>query len=149
MLLVASTDGLVNGGTAGLFWTYIWTSVGMALTVLSLAEMASMAPTSSGPYHWVSELAPSEHRRFLSHVTGWMSTVAWQAGAATGPFMIDTMFRSLVEINYGWNGWTTWQDTLLVWCTVLVIAGANCYNGSLPPLLEILIMALHVSDFWL
>jgi amino acid permease len=50
VLLVASTQGLVAGGVAGLFWSYVWTYAGMALVVLSLAEMASMAPTSGGQY---------------------------------------------------------------------------------------------------
>jgi choline transport protein len=53
VLLVASTQGLTDGGVAGLFWSYVWTYCGMALVVLSLAEMASMAPTSGGQYHWV------------------------------------------------------------------------------------------------
>ena len=50
VLLVASTQGLIAGGVAGLFWSYVWTYAGMALVVLSLAEMASMAPTSGGQY---------------------------------------------------------------------------------------------------
>jgi amino acid permease len=41
-LLVASTQGLINGGSAGLFWSYIWTVVGFTFVELSLAEMASM-----------------------------------------------------------------------------------------------------------
>jgi amino acid permease len=41
-LLVASTQGLINGGSAGLFWSYIWTFVGFTFVELSLAEMASM-----------------------------------------------------------------------------------------------------------
>ena len=41
-LLLANTQGLIDGGLAGLFWTYIWTFVGFGFVVLSLAEMASM-----------------------------------------------------------------------------------------------------------
>lgn len=47
-MLLANTQGLTDGGTAGLFWSYIWVSVGFGLTVASLAEMASMAPTAAG-----------------------------------------------------------------------------------------------------
>lgn len=38
--------------------------------MLSLAEMASMCPTSGGQYHWVSEFAPPKYQRFLSYMTG-------------------------------------------------------------------------------
>jgi len=41
-LMIACTQGLVNGGIAGLFWSYIWTVVGFTFVELSLAEMASM-----------------------------------------------------------------------------------------------------------
>jgi amino acid transporter len=48
----APIGGLLNGGLAGLFWGYIWTFIGFVFIVMSLAEMASMAPTSGGQYHW-------------------------------------------------------------------------------------------------
>jgi amino acid permease len=66
----ASTFGLINGGLAGLFWTYLGTFIGFVAVVASMAEMASMAPTSGGQYHWVSEFAPRSSQRFLSYITG-------------------------------------------------------------------------------
>jgi hypothetical protein len=33
---------MIDGGLAGLFWSYIWTFIGFGFVVLSLAEMASM-----------------------------------------------------------------------------------------------------------
>jgi choline transport protein len=45
VVLVANTSGLVNGGLAGLFWSYIWTFLGFLAIVLSLAEMSSMHVT--------------------------------------------------------------------------------------------------------
>lgn len=44
-VLLACTQGLVDGGRGGLFWSYIWVMVGYAFIVASLAEMSSMAPT--------------------------------------------------------------------------------------------------------
>jgi choline transport protein len=69
-MLLANTQGLTDGGRAGLFWSYIWVFVGFGLTVASLAEMASMAPTCAGQYHWVSEFAPERWQAQLSYVTG-------------------------------------------------------------------------------
>lgn len=38
----ANTQGMIDGGLAGLFWAYIWNFVGFSFVVLSLAEMSSM-----------------------------------------------------------------------------------------------------------
>lgn len=52
VILAASYQGLASGGLAGMFWSYLWSFCGFSLVVISLAEMASMAPTSGGQYHW-------------------------------------------------------------------------------------------------
>lgn len=51
VLLTASGPGLIHGGLPGLFWSMCWSYLGQFFVVLSLAEMASMAPVSSGQYH--------------------------------------------------------------------------------------------------
>lgn len=66
----ASTFGLINGGLAGLIWTYLGTFACFLAVIASMAEMASMAPTSGGQYHWVSEFAPASSQKFLSYITG-------------------------------------------------------------------------------
>lgn len=52
VLFVANQQGLAQGGRAGLFYSYLWTTVGFGLIATSLAEMASLAPTAAGMYHW-------------------------------------------------------------------------------------------------
>ena len=64
---------LTDGGTAGLVWGYVAIVIGFMLVSSSLAEMASMAPTSAGQYHWVSEFAPRSGQKFLSFITGTVS----------------------------------------------------------------------------
>ena len=51
-VLVSLSVGFTNGGYAGLFWCFITTTAAYSTIVASLAEMASMAPTSGGQYHW-------------------------------------------------------------------------------------------------
>lgn len=46
--VVTSAFSLANGGPAGAIWTTIIVCLGMFLVVLSMAEVASMAPTSGG-----------------------------------------------------------------------------------------------------
>jgi amino acid transporter len=64
------TMSLNNGGPAGGIWMFLVVVFGMTFVMLSFAEMASMAPTCGGQYHWVSELAPRKHQKFLSYVVG-------------------------------------------------------------------------------
>jgi len=61
---------LIDGGTAGLIWGFLAVSIGFLFVYLSLAEMASMAPTAGGQYHWVSEFAPQSAQKFLSFLVG-------------------------------------------------------------------------------
>lgn len=60
-----------------------------------MAEMASMAPTSGGQYHWVSEFAPASSQKFLSYITGWLSSMSYQAGNASGFFLAGTIIQCL------------------------------------------------------
>ena len=70
--LIAAIIPLTNGGTAGGIWMYLIVIIGLCFSTLSMAEMASMAPTAGGQYHWVSEFAPRSKQRFLSYMTGWL-----------------------------------------------------------------------------
>jgi len=148
VLLVACTEGLTNGGLAGLFWSYIWTFAGMTFVVISLAEMVSMAPTSGGQYHWVSELAPLKVQRLLSYYVGWNSVMSWQAGAASGPYLVGTLLRS-VSASPGRHRRddSGYWDLALIAATVLVVYWCNCYGGSNLPVLQNLMLILHVLGF--
>lgn len=63
-------EGLENGGLPGMFWGYIWTFIGFSFIIASISEMSSMAPTSGGQYHWVSEFSSPRYQKFLSYITG-------------------------------------------------------------------------------
>lgn len=49
-LLLTSTFSLINGGRAGTIWLYVASWICTFSLAASLAEMASMAPTSGGQY---------------------------------------------------------------------------------------------------
>lgn len=50
LALIGAIAPLTNGGTAGGIWSYFITICGLSFTTLSMAEMASMAPTAGGQY---------------------------------------------------------------------------------------------------
>lgn len=155
-----------DGGLAGMFWSYIWTFIGFSFIIASLSEMASMAPTDGGQYHWVSEFCSPRHQKFLSYitgivhplpilaivqanhfVTGWMSVLAWQSGTASGSFLTGTIIQGLISVRNPDYTAPGWQGTLLVFSMVLVIYICNVYFAELMPVLSNLLMILHVLSW--
>ncbi|KAH7125533.1 amino acid/polyamine transporter I [Dendryphion nanum] len=127
--LVIIGISLSNGGTAGGIWMFLIVCFGMFFVVLSMAEMASMAPISGGQYHWVSEIAPRKHQKFISYIVGWMCVVGWQAANATTSFAASQQLQGLMALNmpsYTIKGWHTTLFVIAIsgfavlWNTVLV-----------------------------
>ncbi|KAA8650323.1 hypothetical protein EYZ11_008184 [Aspergillus tanneri] len=143
-LLISNTEGLENGGLAGLLWTYVWTLVGFGLIIVSLSEMASMAPTSGGQYHWVSEFASERYQKFLSYMTGWMSVLAWQAGAASGSFLTGTIIQGLISVRNPDYSPQRWHGTLFVFAMIAVIYFFNVYAAGWMPRIQNVLLALHI-----
>ncbi|KAF2807267.1 amino acid transporter [Mytilinidion resinicola] len=146
-LMMANTQGLIDGGLAGVFWAYIWTFFGFGFVELSLAEMASMAPISGGQYHWVSEFAPPKYQQFLSYFTGWMSTLSWQAGNASGSFLTGTIIQALVGLNHPEYDPKPYQGTLLVFAMVLIVYIVNMWGAQIWPTIQNGLFVLHVLGF--
>ncbi|CAI7575162.1 unnamed protein product [Penicillium glandicola] len=146
-ILISNYEGLYNGGLPGLFYSYLWTFIGFGFIIASISEMASMAPTSGGQYHWVSEWSSPRYQKFLSYITGWMSVLAWQAGTASGSFLTGTIIQGLISVrnpDYDPQGW---QGTLFVFAMVLVIYIVNIYGSDVMPIMNNLLMILHVVSW--
>lgn len=147
ILLTANTQGLTAGGLAGLFWSLVWVYVGQAFVILSLAEMASIAPTAGGQYHWVSEFAPGKYQRILSYLSGWLSTLAWQSFVAVDSFLVGEVILGMIAINHQSFVPQRWQATLLIIATVLALAAFNFLAGKRLADAENLFFACHLLAF--
>ncbi|KAJ5706745.1 hypothetical protein N7488_006546 [Penicillium malachiteum] len=161
----SNSQGLQNGGFAGLFWSFVWTFFGFGFIIVSLAEMASMAPTSGGQYHWVSEFAPARYQKFLSYTTGlseqitmvvyftnvsnlgWMSVLAWQAGAASGSFLTGTIIQGLISVRDPSYKPQNWQGTLFVFAMIAIIYFFNVHAANWMPRIQNLLLALHLMSW--
>jgi amino acid transporter len=144
----SSSIGLIDGGTGGLIWGYLGTVLLMTCVIASMADMASMAPTSGGQYHWVSEFAPKSMQRYLSYIVGWTGALGWQAGVASTAFLSGTMIQGLIVL---WDESYTpqrWQGTLLTIAMDLISTFFNTYGARQLPLLEGLVLCLHVFGFF-
>ncbi|GAB7356488.1 hypothetical protein MBLNU459_g7247t2 [Dothideomycetes sp. NU459] len=132
--LVTGILSLINGGTAGAIWMFLIVACGMFLVMLSMAEMASMAPTAGGQYHWVSEFAPPKYQKFLSYIVGWMCVLGWQTG--------------LIAINIDGYSLPGWHATLLTIAIVLFSIFFNTVLIRKLPLLEAYMLVIFFFSFF-
>lgn len=96
--LTTGVFSLANGGTAGAIWLTFVVCFGMFFVMCSMAELASMAPTSGGQYHWVSEFAPAHLQRPLSYAVGWLCALGWQAAMPTVAYIGGGQLLALISI---------------------------------------------------
>ena len=149
IVLLSLSAGFINGGFGGLFWTFIGTVLCCSTIVASLAEMESMAPTSGGQYHWVSEFAPPKYQKFLSYSAGWMSTLAWVASMTSGSFLVTTLIEAAVEVSSADFAFTNWQYTLIMIAFTSVTIVFNTWGAGILPLLETISLFLHIGGWFI
>lgn len=148
-ILVSLSVGFANGGFGGLFVCFIVTVTCFFSVVVSLAEMASMAPTSGGQYHWVSEFSPPAWQKVLSYSSGWMSTLGWLASTAGSTQVLAIQIEAMVQVYKPEFACTGWQTTLLMWAFNLVTIGFNTWGSGFMPALEIGSLILHAVGFFI
>ena len=147
-VLAAASYALPNGGRPALIWTYVFSIFGFGAAILSMAEMASMAPTSGGQYHWVSEFAPPSTQKILSYVIGWFCVLGWQAGIAGQSFSVGLQIQGLIVLNDATYIPQPWHSTLLAIGAVSVGCIFNTFFARKLPLVETLMLALHILGFF-
>ena len=81
ILPVISVYALEDGGTPIIFWGLIAGVIGMTFVYASLAEMASMFPTSGGQYHFVSPVQTWRPPRLAKYRCRYPS---WHLQASSG-----------------------------------------------------------------
>ena len=146
--LILFTTGLTNGGSAGLVYGYLLVWIGTIAVFTTMAELASMAPTAGGQYHWVWMLAPPWCRRFLSYIMGWLVICGWQAILAGGGYFGGALIVALIQLNHDNYVPESWHGTLLFWAIIILSVFINTAATSILPKLETFILVLHVAGFF-
>ncbi|KAF2731414.1 amino acid transporter [Polyplosphaeria fusca] len=147
--LLSAYFGLFNGGIAGVIWMTVVTWAFVMAMIASLAEMASMAPTAGGQYHWVSEFAPSSFQKSLSYVVGWCTCVGWVSGIPACAQMLSGLTIGLVLlVNPDAEIGELWHVTLIMFLWLFLIVGFNIFCARQLPLVESVILVLHVIAFF-
>ncbi|KAJ3997570.1 amino acid transporter [Lentinula boryana] len=124
---------LISGGPATMLWSFVMVSVLTLPMAMSMAEICSKYPTSSGTYFWTYQLAPSKYRLLFSWVVGWLVTVGYWVVAVSVTFGTSQLI--LAGINIYLPQWvaTAWQTYLIFVLVVLVTTTvAIFFDHSLP-----------------
>ncbi|KAK0972586.1 hypothetical protein LTR54_017536 [Friedmanniomyces endolithicus] len=109
--LVGAIIPLTNGGTAGGIWMYLIVIIGMTFSTLSMAELASMAPTAGGQYHTVvlRTLPMFEGMMLVIHVFGFLPVcvIMWVMGDRSPTKEVWTHFSD-------YSGWGSYGVATLI-----------------------------------
>lgn len=145
--LASGVFSLTNGGTAGAIWMFLIVCFCMSFVMLSMAEMASIAPTSGGQYHWVSEFSPIRHQKVFSYTTGWFALLGWQTSLVGTAYAAAQQFEAMVALNDSTYVPQGWHGCLF---TIGLTIAAIFFNTILfrkLPLIEGIIIVFHIFGF--
>ena len=95
----------------------------------------------------MSEFAPEKYQKFLSYTTGWLSTMSYQAGNASGFFLVGTIIQCLAMVNYPEYTAPNWQSTMCVLGVVVVSGVFNIFFSRFFPMVNNISMVLHLAGF--
>lgn len=149
--------GLLAGGPAAIWSSYLITIVFMMITAAVLAEICSALPLSGSIYIWAAESAGPKYARFVGFIVAWWSCTAWMTFAAgncqtTANYIVSQLAVWEVDFPGGvGNDNIKWRS--LIWAIsegLLIVAVAINY---LPPRLYSFIFRLSIFlmmlDFFL
>ncbi|KAJ5200042.1 Amino acid/polyamine transporter I [Penicillium cf. griseofulvum] len=147
-IVVLFLQAYANGGPAGAVYGFLFVWAGVAATFVVLSELASMAPTSGGQYHWTSMLAPRSCMKLMSYLTGWLTVIGWQATFATSCYLVGTLIQGLVILTNSTYEPKKWHPTLLFWAVVAFAVVINSIGGKVLPRFEGMILIIHILGFF-
>ncbi|KAJ8132573.1 hypothetical protein O1611_g1050 [Lasiodiplodia mahajangana] len=146
-ILFTSTSTFIHVGSGGVIWAFLIGWVGVASVYTVIAELSSMAPTAGGQYHWVALMAPKPCANFLSYLTAWLTTLAWQAISITTSFSIATLIQGIVVLARPSYAPLPWHTVLIMLAVALLSVLVNSTTGRILATLERLFLLLHLAGF--
>ncbi|KAI1372106.1 amino acid transporter [Hypoxylon crocopeplum] len=147
-ILVTSVPTFLANGSGGVIWAFLIGWVGVTSVYASVAELASMAPTAGGQYHWVAMMAPESCANFLSYLTAWLTTLAWQAIAITTSYSVATIIQGIVVLAEPSYEPIKWHTVLIMWAAAVFSVIVNSTTGRILAKFEGLVLILHLTGFF-
>ncbi|KAF2734354.1 amino acid transporter [Polyplosphaeria fusca] len=147
-MMATAGGALINGGPSGVIWGFMINWIGMISTFATLSELTSMAPTAGGQYHWVAMMAPKSCRNFLSYLTGWLTTVAWQASSVMTAYLVSTIIQGMIVMTHSAYIPRPWHTVLLMWAISSLAVLINSGTGRMLARFEGFVLIIHLMGFF-
>ncbi|KXN84202.1 GABA-specific permease [Leucoagaricus sp. SymC.cos] len=119
-----------NGGGPAMVWGWLVASIFILFVGLSMAELASAAPTSGGLYFWTHSLASKRWRNLLCWIVGYANTIGSIGAIAS----IDwgAAVQVMAAITIGTNGTFEVTNARLfgVYAAIVISHAVVCCLGT-------------------
>ncbi|KAI6168909.1 hypothetical protein EDD17DRAFT_1465364 [Pisolithus thermaeus] len=149
--------GLLAGGPAAVWSSYLVTMVFMFITAAVLAEICSALPLSGSIYIWAAESAGPKYARLVGFIVAWWACTAWMTFTAsncqaTANFIVSQM--AVWDVNFpGGVGNDNIQWRALIWGISELMLLLSVAMNYLPPRLYSFVFKFSVGlmmlDFFL
>jgi len=117
-----------NGGPVSMVWGWAVASVFILCVGMSMAELASAAPTSGGLYWWTHSLSSPAWRNVLAWTVGYANTI----GSITSVASIDwgAAVQVMAAANIGSGYESTSATTFGIYAAIIISHAVICCLGT-------------------
>ncbi|KAI0310735.1 amino acid transporter [Amylostereum chailletii] len=132
-----------NGGPAAMVWGWAVASIFILIVGMSMAELASAAPTSGGLYFWTHSLSSPSWRNLLAWIVGYANTIGSIASVASIDWGAAVQVMAAANIGTGYEATSTTTFAVFV-LIILTHAFLCCLGTSLLARMQSVYVALNV-----
>lgn len=93
-------------------------------------------------------LAPDSSRAYLSYMTAWLTTSAWQGIAGTMGYLIATVLQGIIVLGQPQYEPKSWHTVLIAWAASMFAVLINSTTGRALAKFEGVVLVLHLAGFF-
>ena len=86
--------------------------------------------------------ATGNTRRALTNHTP--RSLSWQAGSASGPFLIGTLIQTMAKVSHPSYSAPAWQGVLMVFGVTAIVYILNVWGSRAMPLIQNIMLFVHI-----
>ncbi|KAF9463304.1 amino acid transporter [Collybia nuda] len=119
-----------NGGGPAMVWGWAVASIFILLVGMSMAELASAAPTSGGLYFWTYSLSSPRWRNLLCWLVGYANTIGSISAVASIDWGCAIQIMAAANIGSGGSFEATAAQTFGVYAAIILSHAVLCCLGT-------------------
>ncbi|KAI8972562.1 APC amino acid permease [Trametes punicea] len=119
-----------DGGPSAMVWGWLVASIFILFVGMSMAELASAAPTSGGLYFWTHSLSSPRWRNLLAWIVGYANTIGSVASVASIDWGCAVQITAAASIGSGQTYSATNAQRFGVYAGVVLSHAVICCLGT-------------------